>query len=171
MTTPSTDNYTLGRGKLYFTPDGGTELDLGNAPAVSVNVAINWLEHFSSRSGLKTRDKRVPLELTPALSFTLDEPVAANLNLLFLGTNTAGTIAAFTNPTAEGQLRFESDNPLGVQLEVTAWKVSLAPDGEIPLISDNWMEIKFKAEVLKSSDPAHVDSPYMDIVVTDPTAT
>ena len=170
MTTPSTDNYTLGRGKLYFTPKGGAEMDLGNAPALTANVSIDWLEHFSSRSGLKTRDKRVPLQLTPTLSFTLDEPVANNLNLLFLGTNTAGTIAAFTNPTTEGQLRFVSDNPLGVQLELTAWEVSLSPDGDVGLISDSWMEIKFKADVLKSSDPAKSASPYMDIVVTDPAA-
>jgi hypothetical protein len=167
-TAPDPDNYVLGRGKCSFTPKGGTKRDLGNAPALTVSVAIQWLEHFSSRGGLKVKDKRVAMQLTPTISFTLDEPVGDNLALTFLGSNTAGTIAAFTVPSIEGLFEFESDNPTGPNYIMSAWEVSIGPDGETGFISDNWMEMKFKAEVLKSADPAHADSPYMDIEVVLP---
>lgn len=98
-TTSSPDNYTLGRGRLYFNRrlssgayDG--ERDLGNAPNFSLNVKVNWLEHFSSRSGLKSKDKRIASDITPELMFTLDEVVAENLSMTFLSDITATAQAA-----------------------------------------------------------------------------
>lgn len=90
--TPSPDNYTLGRGVVYFNkkdPTSGLyegERDLGNAPAFTFAIDIATLEHFSSRSGLKAKDQRVVTEVTPKFSFTLDEPNAENYALLTLGT-------------------------------------------------------------------------------------
>ena len=87
--TSSPENYSLGRGRLYFNRklasglyDG--ERDLGNAPDFSVNVQVDWLEHFSSRSGLKSKDKRIAQQITPEFSFMLDEIVAENLSMTFL---------------------------------------------------------------------------------------
>lgn len=87
--TSSPENYSLGRGRLYFNRkisagvyDG--ERDLGNAPAFDVSVAVSWLEHFSSRSGLKSKDKRIADMITPDVAFTLDEIVAENLALTFM---------------------------------------------------------------------------------------
>lgn len=89
--TPNPDNYTLGRGIVYFDkkdPSTGVyegERDLGNAPAFTFSIDIATLEHFSSRSGLKSKDKRVVTEVTPKFSFTLDEPNAENYALLTMG--------------------------------------------------------------------------------------
>lgn len=86
--TPNPDNYTLGRGIVYFDKKDPTtglyegERDLGNAPAFTFSIDITSLEHFSSRSGLKAKDKRVITEVTPKFSFTLDEPNAENFALL-----------------------------------------------------------------------------------------
>lgn len=88
--TPSTDNYTLGKGVVYFNRYDATaseylgERDLGNAPAFSFNVALEKLPHFSSRGGLKAKDKEVIAQITPAVSFTLDEVNTENLALLTL---------------------------------------------------------------------------------------
>lgn len=89
--TPNPDNYTLGRGVVYFDKKDSVtgaydgERDLGNAPAFTFSIDIATLEHFSSRSGLKSKDKRVVTEVTPKFSFTLDEPNAENYALLTLG--------------------------------------------------------------------------------------
>jgi hypothetical protein len=87
--TSSPENYSLGRGRLYFNRkisagvyDG--ERDLGNAPDFNVSVKVDWLEHFSSRSGLKSKDKRIASMITPDIAFTLDEIVAENLALTFM---------------------------------------------------------------------------------------
>ena len=97
---PSVENYTLGRGRLYFAPydtDGTTllgERALGNAPAFTFNMAIEKLEHYSSMTGLKAKDKTVVTQVTPSLNFTLDELSEENMNMLFFGSTTAGTQTA-----------------------------------------------------------------------------
>jgi hypothetical protein len=89
-TTPSADNYSLGRGVLYFDkkdPDTGLytgERDLGNTPAFSVTLALEKLDHFSSRSGLKAKDKTVVVQVTPTFTFTLDEVNSENMAMLFM---------------------------------------------------------------------------------------
>ncbi len=87
---PSTDNYTLGRGVAYFNrrmPDGSYlgERDLGNAPALTFNTALEKLPHLSSRGGLKAKDKEVIVQITPTLALTLDEISVENLSLMSLG--------------------------------------------------------------------------------------
>lgn len=88
--TPSTDNYTLGKGIVYFNKkevDGSYkgERDLGNAPEFTFNVELTALEHFSSRGGLRAKDKKIISEVTPGIAFTLDEITEENLALLTLG--------------------------------------------------------------------------------------
>ena len=57
MIAPSTENYTLGRGAVYFNKktDAGYlgERDLGNVVDFNMSVDVESLEHFTSRSGLK----------------------------------------------------------------------------------------------------------------------
>jgi len=87
--SPSTDNYTLGKGVVYFDQlSAGVYMgsrDLGNAPEFSFNIALEKLEHFSSRGGLKAKDKQVISQITPACKFTLDEVNVDNIGLLTLG--------------------------------------------------------------------------------------
>ena len=84
------ENYTLGKGILYFQrfQNGAYSpwRDLGNAPSFSFNVNIEKLEHFSSRGGLRVKDKEIISQLTPSCSFTLDEITAENFEILGLAT-------------------------------------------------------------------------------------
>ncbi len=84
----SPDNYTLGKGIVSFNKKVGSvykgELDLGNCPEFSFNVSIEKLEHFSSRGGLRAKDKEVISQVSPGVSFTLDEINNDNLALLTL---------------------------------------------------------------------------------------
>ena len=97
-TSPNTDNYTLGKGIVFFDHlVAGTyqgERDLGNAPAFTFNIALEKLEHFSSRGGLKAKDKEIISQITPGLAFTLDEINKENLALLTLGDTTVVTQVA-----------------------------------------------------------------------------
>ena len=88
---PNTDNYTLGKGVLYFgrfDANGVSEgwQDLGNCPAFSVQPTIETLDHFSSREGLKEKDKTVNISVANTARFTLDEYSAENLALAILST-------------------------------------------------------------------------------------
>lgn len=105
MESPNVENYTLGKGVVFFDQKNlGTglyvgERDLGNAPAFAFNVALEKLEHFSSRGGLKAKDKEIISQITPGVTFTLDEINKENLALLTLAdlndvTQVAGSITA-----------------------------------------------------------------------------
>ena len=100
--SPSTDNYSLGRGVLYFNrldPDTGLytgERDLGNTSAFSYNVALTKLDHYSSRGGLKVKDLEIISEMTPTVTFTLDEISKENLSILTLATMTQVTVTGAT---------------------------------------------------------------------------
>lgn len=90
---PNTENYTLGKGVVFFSRQLSpgvydAERDLGNAPSLALGVDIESLEHFSSRSGIRTKDKEVNVQVSPTVSLTLDEVNADNLALIFLGTTT-----------------------------------------------------------------------------------
>lgn len=251
------ENYTLGKGILYFNRWQNAAYagwkDLGNAPSLSFNVNIEKLEHFSSRGGLKVKDKEIISQLTPSLSFTLDEITPENFALLGLATiadesqaggsvpagtpealvvdaslvvtlkyrdvsnvvvkdqtdtvtYVAGTdytispadakagrivilatggihngdtihvsydyaaatykkVKMFTETEVIGQLKFESANPTGTQLELFVPRVSLVPNGDTSFIGDDWSTLAFSGEVLKSTDPKYVDSPYMSITM------
>ncbi len=102
---PSTADYNLGRGIIYFAPlDVTTEFpmeyrDLGNAPEFSISVETETLEHQSSRAGLKVTDKEVLISQKISLSLTLDEINFDNLAILLSGTAVASSL---TNPAVAG---------------------------------------------------------------------
>lgn len=97
---PSTENYTLGKGVVYFNKkDQATglylgERDLGNSPEFSFNIALEKLEHFSSRGGIRAKDKEIISQITPGCRFVLDEVNKENLAMLSMATLNAVTQAA-----------------------------------------------------------------------------
>ena len=100
MKSPNTGNYTLGKGVVYLDNKNMTtgvydgERDLGNAPAFTFNIALEKLEHFSSRGGLKAKDKEIISQITPSVRFSLDEINKENLAMLTLGSVEEVTQAA-----------------------------------------------------------------------------
>jgi len=249
------DNLVLGRGIVYldeYDVNGNLtgERDIGNCPELVFSNNITKLEHFSSRSGLKAKDKEVVTQLTPTLKFTLDELTIENYNMMALGTSSSTTQSAATgevetiyaklglrvnlakrsisnvvikdstdtityvsgvdylvdtskkddvigriyfidggsiaddeelhvtydcgnvtyttikglsNTSFEAQFRFVSDNPVGPQVELTAWKTSINPDGDTAFIGDDWATISFTAEILKDEDN-HPSNPYFETI-------
>lgn len=101
----ATRDYTLGKGKVLFKKSGDAAyLDLGNAPAFTVNTTIEKIEHFSSRSGLSKKDLEVITKLTMAGSFTLDEPNGENLGMFFMSDAGAEAAAQAGGSTAAASI-------------------------------------------------------------------
>ena len=87
----NTDDYSLGRGKVYFAELDDNDLpqgyrDLGNAVEFMVSLEKEELDHFSTRSGLKVVDKQVVVSQKVSISLTLDEINFDNLALFMCGT-------------------------------------------------------------------------------------
>ena len=93
-------NYTLGRGKVYFSrfkpntqvPAGF--LYIGNTPEFSLTIESETLDHYSSDEGIREKDDSVPLEVTRTGSLITDNIDPANVGLFFFGTNSTVAQAA-----------------------------------------------------------------------------
>lgn len=173
LSSPNVQLYTLGRGILYIgewdsTTPPQSWVDLGNCPKMDVEVTEEVLEHYSYRSGLKTKDKVIVLESGYTCSFDLDEISLANLKIFLKGTLAAGghIIRANTALSKEYALLFRSNNPNedGENQKWEFWRAKLTPAGAFSLIADDWMKLSFKAEGL-SDITNHPESPYFDVMI------
>lgn len=176
--SPSTALYTLGRGLVEIGEWDGTTppaypaefTDVGNVTDFTVTVTEETKEHFTTRSGTRLLDKTVIIESGFDLSITLDEKSLFNLAMFLKGTVVGNVISANTNLSKEYAIRFTSDNAEGLNEVWALWRVTLAPDGSISLISDEWAEMGFSGSGLADLTN-HPTSPYFDVTVVDPDAT
>lgn len=87
----NTDDYLLGRGKLFFSLLDSTYKNplayrfLGNATEFAISLETDKLQHFSSTSGIRLTDAEVILSQQANLRFTLDEINFNNLALFMSG--------------------------------------------------------------------------------------
>lgn len=99
---PFENNYTLGRGEIYFarkdptTGNLGGERYLGNTPSANLTAEEEKLEHFSSDRGIRVKDKTVTLQVNYTGTLEVDNIDYENVALFFLGDTEALTIAQAT---------------------------------------------------------------------------
>lgn len=174
---PNTSLYTLGKGKLSIAlwsdndgPAEGEFTDVGNCPSFEIEPQYERLDHFSSRAGTRVKDKSVITERRYAITFDLDEISAANLAKFFMGEVSGADVYGLTNLDAEYAVRFQSDNPAGRNFTARFWKTSLAPNGALQLITDEWMAMSFTGEGLSDS-ANHVSSPFYTFTFTTTSTT
>ena len=171
----STTLYTLGRGIVSIgawsgaTPPGAVS-DVGNSPRFECEVAEEKLDHFSSRSGTRVKDKSVTLEIGYTLNFDLDEFAVSNLAMFLMGTATGNVITANTSLDKEYEIQFVSDNPAGPNETWLFHRVKLSPGAALNLISDEWSLMSFTGEGLAdiANNPT---SPYFTVTFATTTTT
>lgn len=84
----TTNNYVIGRGKLYFDKfdDSGAasgERYLGNTPALSMTSAYQNLDHYTSDEGQRIKDDSAQLQIDRTGSFQCDNITMENVALVF----------------------------------------------------------------------------------------
>lgn len=163
----NTTLYTLGRGVVSIaawtgtTPPGALN-DVGNSPRFEVEVTEEKLDHYSSRSGTRNKDKSVVLETGYTVNFDLDEFAVNNLAMYLMGSVSGNVISANTELDKEYAVKFVSDNPAGPNETWEFHRVMLSPGGALNLISDEWSLMSFTGEGL--SDTANnATSPYFTV--------
>lgn len=165
--TASTANYTVSKGIVSWRPEGAQNYrDLGNAPALSVTPEIEFLEHFSSRAGIRSKDLEVPVQLAGTVALTLDEMTIDNIALAILGevadqtTGDPGFVASpgpegqrkrvqiMTESTIIGALRYIGTNTVGRRVQVDLPRVAFKGGSALQLISDEWNQFELTGELL-----------------------
>lgn len=100
--------YTIGKGKLLFKPEGENHYrDMGNCPDFKITIGTERKEHFSSRSGIQTKDKEVVVKQTASGSMTLDDLVDYNLTAFIMSasiTSQAQTSGSITEQVVTAAL-------------------------------------------------------------------
>ena len=88
----SAQNYTIGGARFLFDRllDGSTDpqrfagyRDVGNIVDASNEQTVDILDHFTSKSGTRRKDRSLVREIEDDIILTLDEPNAENLRLFF----------------------------------------------------------------------------------------
>lgn len=153
MATPhSTENYTLSRGILHVaTWSGGSAgafSDMGNCNTFEIEPVVEKLAHYSKRSGIKEKDKTVVLETGYNVNFDLDELASVNLSKFLMGTVSGDTILGMQSVSTEYALKFVEDNPEGDNKTWFMHKCTIAPNGSLALLGDEWLNMSFTAEGL-----------------------
>jgi hypothetical protein len=154
-TSPNVLNYFIGKGTVSFTPTGGAARDLGNAPSFSLGPTIETLEHFSSRSGIRSKDRTVTLSRGGVINMILDEITLENLQLaLFGGAIDDGTVgdrefSLLGASEITGSITLTGTNDVGNQFTVIVDSVTFTPTGEFDFISDEFGQIELTGEVLE----------------------
>jgi hypothetical protein len=172
---PSTTLYTLGRGIVSIgawsgvSPPGALS-DVGNSPRFEAEVTEELLDHFSSRSGTRDKDKQVTLETGFTINFDLDEFSVSNLAMFLKGSISGNVISANVELDKEYSVKFVSDNPAGPNESWEFHRVKLSPGGSLNLISDEWGLMTFSGEGLSDS-ANNPTSPYFTVTFATTTTT
>lgn len=150
-------DYYVGRGVVEFKKDGQSDWrDLGNVSVFELVPAVEKLDHFSSRTGVRTKDKSIVLEKSMTVRIVTDNITPHNLELALLGdTPVAGSggdysLNIFKNSEIAGEIRFTGANDYGPKVNIHLPDVSLIPSSAIGFISDEWGQIELTGEVLDS---------------------
>lgn len=154
--SPSIRNYTIGKGIATFketSPNAVAFRDLGNCPAFEFTPTVEKLDHFSSRTGIKSKDRSVPISTEGELKITMEEFTLANLRLAVMGaidTDSAGQqrVSILSETAIEGEVKFTGTNDIGQKFEWHFLNVSFTPSSTVSPLSDEWGNFEVTGEVL-----------------------
>ena len=87
LISPDADNYQVGKGIVSFKPEGAAQfIDLGNVAELEYTPSTEKLDHYSSRGGIRTKDKSIVQSRSGTLRILMEELTAQNLSMLLMGT-------------------------------------------------------------------------------------
>lgn len=152
MSSPNVQNYLIGKGNVYFTPQGGERRHMGNCPTFEVELEITELEHFSSMEGVRTKDLTVVTEKGGTVRLVLEEFTPENLAVALLGdqsVNTEGNIeiAVFSQNLIRGRLELIGSNEVGPKINWDFPSVAFRPDAAIAGISEEWGTLEVLGDI------------------------
>lgn len=162
LLSPNVGNLRIGKGVAKLKKVGAAEpTHLGNCPAISIEPAMETLDHFSSMAGVRLKDLSVILEKGGTLSITMEEFTAFNLSLMLAGSVDevavgGPEIGVFDTDAINGEFTFTSTNDIGPKFDVTLYNVSFLPSGQLDLISDEWGNLEVEAQILAATEGANV---------------
>ena len=151
--SPSTLNYYIGKGEVFTKKDSDPDfVHVGNVPEFEFTPNIEQLDHFSSQSGVRTKDRTIVLEKSATLRMVMEEWTGRNLSLALIGdvdTDSEGreVIDIFSSNAVSCQVKFVGTNEVGPRFEILLNKVDFLPGSSVNFISEEWGQLEVNGEV------------------------
>jgi hypothetical protein len=152
--SPDIRNYLIGKGTISIMLAGDSSWrDLGNCPTFEFTPNLTKLDHYSSRSGVKKKDRVVVTEKTGTLKIVMEEWTVQNLALALMGASSLNSanqeeIDIFSENTITAQVKFTGTNEVGPKWEYLFNAVDFIPSAALNPISDQWGQIEVSGDVL-----------------------
>jgi hypothetical protein len=154
LISPNVDNYYIGKGKVYIKLAADADyVDVGNVPEFEFTPTIDKLDHFSSRAGIKAKDKSVAHSKSATVRVVMDEWTARNLALALMGAVDDSDLSAVTINILElddiqAAVKFVGANEVGPKWTYILPTVIFTPSKALQPISDAWGQIEISGDVL-----------------------
>lgn len=144
--SPNVDEYAIAKGIVSMQPDmTGEWFDIGNVPEFEFTPTIEELAHFSSRTGVRTKDKTVILERGGDLRIVMEEWTAFNMSIVLLsdvepvtGPPIGSSIDILSKASFSAAVRFQGMNDVGPKWNFQFNRVDFIPSSSLNLISEEW---------------------------------
>jgi hypothetical protein len=155
--SPSTLNYYLGKGIVKIKVDGvdSDYRDVGNVPLFEVTPNVTRLEHYSSRRGIRFKDKSIVIQKQLTVKFHMEEWTPQNLAVCLMGaaagSSSPTTVSIMDQDEVTCALRFIGTNEVGDKEQVDLPFVNIAPSAALQLIGETWGVLEVTGEV--TADP------------------
>lgn len=161
-TSPNIANYTIAQGIISFLAGAAAPTissvyrDLGNCPKATLKGNVTTKDHFSSRTGVRTKDVSRVTEKSATIDLELEEFTAENLKLAMAGGAITGTITKTFDYMGEtdmiGWIKIVGTNDIGTKVSFLG-KVSVSPNGSYDFIGNgDYGSINISLEVLADDD-------------------
>lgn len=134
--------------------------DKGNCPKMEFSGEFETLEHYSSRSGVKTRDKKAIISRKGTLNISLDEVTMETLQFAVLGGTITGATGSrrmnvFDSANISAQVKLVGTNDYGRKFQWQFNSVDFIPNAAIPFIGDDWTVLDLTGEVGADANGAY----------------
>ena len=154
LSSPNILNYTVGKGRVQVRLTGETNFrDIGNCPEFEFTPTIEKLEHFSSQTGVKSKDRTIVLSKAGTLRVVMEELTAENMRIALLGNAISAEsggdqeIEIFGSSSITAEVKFIGTNDVGPKYEYYFRSVDFIPSSSINLISDEWLQVEISGDV------------------------
>ncbi len=152
--SPDIRNYFIGKGIVsILTAEDSDWRDVGNVPVFEFTPNVTKLDHFSSRTGIKKKDRTVVTEQSGSLKIVMEEWTMQNLRLALMGaisqdSQTNDEIDILSEPIINAQVKFVGTNDVGPRFQVILNSVDFTPSATINPLTDEWGQIEVTGDVL-----------------------
>lgn len=154
QTSPNVENYYIGKGKVFIKLSTDADwVDIGNVPEFEYTPNLDKLDHFSSRAGVRSKDKSVVREKAATIRMVMEEWTARNLSMALMGAvddsqPTAVTIDILSLNSITAAIKFEGANEVGPKWNFEFPNVEFTPTSSLNPISDEWGQIEVTGDIL-----------------------